>query len=331
MGGVSGAAPTAHVSGARLILTGLRAAEADRAALAARAGLPAGRLPGTAGRVPTALLTRLWQLGRDRDADPSLGVEVAARWSFGRLHLGDHLFGTAADLAEAVDDLVRHAAWLNTAANEVRLARHADGSATLTYQVRSGDPAVDATASQFALATQLFRARHMLGRRIRPLRVSLASAAPPHHREVVDGFDARRLDFGAGTSTMTFSAADLAAPLPGADPELRAVLLDHAERAGAPAGPGWVERVRPVVRDGLAAPDLSLSQVARRLAVSPRSLQRRLDEEGTTWRELVDGVRRERAEALLARGLTRAAVARRLGFGDPRALRAALRRWGASG
>jgi ParB-like chromosome segregation protein Spo0J len=46
-----------------------------------------------------------------------------------------------------------------------------------------------------------------------------------------------------------------------------------------------------------------------------------------TWRDLVDDVRRERAEALLARGLTRTEIARRLGFGDARALRAALRRW----
>ncbi|MEU9444171.1 helix-turn-helix domain-containing protein [Streptomyces sp. NPDC048304] len=67
--------------------------------------------------------------------------------------------------------------------------------------------------------------------------------------------------------------------------------------------------------------------MARALALSPRSLQRRLAEEGTTWRDLVDRVRRNRAAALLAQGLSRKQVAARLGFGDTRALRGALRRW----
>jgi AraC-like DNA-binding protein len=79
----------------------------------------------------------------------------------------------------------------------------------------------------------------------------------------------------------------------------------------------------------LADDGLSLPTVADRLAVSPRSLQRHLEEEGTSWREVVDGIRRDRAAVLLARGLSRTAVAARLGFSDARSLRGALRRWGA--
>jgi AraC-like DNA-binding protein len=83
-----------------------------------------------------------------------------------------------------------------------------------------------------------------------------------------------------------------------------------------------------VIAAHLADDGLSLAAVARTLALSPRSLQRRLAEEGTSWRDLVDGVRRDRATALLGQGLSRKAVAARLGFADTRALRGALRRWG---
>ena len=330
MNGKSASMPTtAHVSAARLILTGLGDTEADRTALAERAGVPTSHLTGNATRIPTAYLTRLWQLARKQNSDPLLGLRVAGRWRFGCLHLGDYLFGAACDLAEALSDLVRQAAWFNTAANQIRLTRGADGSATLTYQIRSGDPEVDAVASQFALATQLARAQDTLGRPIRPLHVGLTSAAPARSRDVADGFRAHRLDFGAEASTVTVRPADLVAPLLGADPPLRAVLMDHTERIkGAQvAEPTWSDRLRPVVQARLAGDPLSLPRAARLLAVSSRSLQRRLQEEGTTWRDLVDDVRREYAGALLSHGLTRVQIARRLGFGDARALRAAFRRW----
>ncbi len=52
-----------------------------------------------------------------------------------------------------------------------------------------------------------------------------------------------------------------------------------------------------------------------------------LYKEDTNLLELVDAVRRDRATVLLARGLSRTAVAARLGLSDARALRGALRRW----
>lgn len=61
--------------------------------------------------------------------------------------------------------------------------------------------------------------------------------------------------------------------------------------------------------------------------MSPRSLQRRLEEEGTSWREEVDAVRREQAARLLREGASRAAMAAQLGYSDVRALRRAVRRW----
>jgi AraC-like DNA-binding protein len=226
---------------------------------------------------------------------------------------------------------------LNTAANDVRLADRDGGGATFTLQVRSGDPDVDAVASQFGLGVVLSLARHAADREVRPLHLGLASAAPPRYRELAGRFGARRIDFGTEYSAMTLAPADLALPLPGADAPLAAVLRQHAASviaaqataAARAAGPGWADGLRQVVTAHLADDGLSLPAAAGWLAVSPRSLQRHLEEEGTSWREIVDGVRRDRAAVLLARGLSRTAVAARLGFSDARALRGALLRWGA--
>jgi AraC-like DNA-binding protein len=191
-------------------------------------------------------------------------------------------------------------------------------------------------ASQYALAAVLFRARYVAGREIRPLHVALMSNAPARHRELADPFGARRLDFGVGTTAMTLASDDLSLPLPDADARLGAVLRQHAADVIAaqasswsvqsPPSP-WADRLRQVIAAQPAGGGLSLPGVAGALALSPRSLQRRLAEEGTTWRDLVDSVRRDRAAALPAQGLSRKAVAARLGFADTRALHGALHRW----
>lgn len=321
--------PTAQVSLLHLILAGLEAVDGDSGGLAHRAGLPAHVLAGSSARVPTEYLGRLWGVGLARSDDPGLGVKVAGQWRFGMLHLTDYMFGIAATLGEAITEMVQYSALASTSANEVRLSAGGDGSATVTYQVQSGDSDVDAVASQFALGTVLVMARHALGREIRPVHVGLASAAPRSYRELAGRFGARRIDFGAERFTVTLAPADLSIPLPGADAQLAAVLRQYAADAIAAqtATSTWADLLRRDIAVRLAEDGLSLSAAARRLAVSPRSLQRRLGEEGTSWREVVDGVRRDRAAVLLGRGLSRKAVAARLGFSDARALRGALFRW----
>jgi AraC-like DNA-binding protein len=88
--------------------------------------------------------------------------------------------------------------------------------------------------------------------------------------------------------------------------------------------------VREIVLAHLDRGDLSLRTVARMLAVSSRTLQRRLADEGTSWRAIVDTTRREHATTLLREGATADAIAARVGYAGSRALRRALRRWRAN-
>ncbi len=68
--------------------------------------------------------------------------------------------------------------------------------------------------------------------------------------------------------------------------------------------------------------------VAARLATSPRTVQRRLTDLDTSWRDEVDQVRRARAMDLLRdTELTVQAVAARVGYSDARALRRAFVQW----
>lgn len=77
------------------------------------------------------------------------------------------------------------------------------------------------------------------------------------------------------------------------------------------------------------ATDLSLDQIARRVASSRRQLQRAYSEIGnTTFREHLTRVRMQRAADMLAtRGLTVREVARRVGYRQPAQFAKAFRRY----
>lgn len=87
---------------------------------------------------------------------------------------------------------------------------------------------------------------------------------------------------------------------------------------------GWTQAVREIASSDL---DLSLREAARGLAVSVRTLQRRLADEGTSWRVEIDAARKERAAQLLQQGATADLTAVQVGYSGSRALRRALRRW----
>jgi AraC-like DNA-binding protein len=74
----------------------------------------------------------------------------------------------------------------------------------------------------------------------------------------------------------------------------------------------------------------TLDEVARTLALSPRTLQARLREEQTSLRALLDEVRERLAREWLGHGLSRDDVSARLGFSEAAAFRRAYRRWQAS-
>ncbi len=77
-----------------------------------------------------------------------------------------------------------------------------------------------------------------------------------------------------------------------------------------------------------AGTSLEIGDVAKDMAITPRTLQRRLDESGTTFKDVLDDARRGEAERCLGAGMSLDDLARRVGFADVRPLRAKLASWG---
>lgn len=114
--------------------------------------------------------------------------------------------------------------------------------------------------------------------------------------------------------------------LPG---ELLRLMLEHdakAAEARLPAQTSLVDRAR-----GLARDFPSLAELAVRLKLSARTLQRKLGQEGSSYFQMIDALRRETAARLTAQGLPEKSIALEVGFSDDRALSRARRRWEGTG
>jgi AraC-like DNA-binding protein len=88
------------------------------------------------------------------------------------------------------------------------------------------------------------------------------------------------------------------------------------------------EEVLGILSTQVTVGDLGLDIVARRLAITPRTLQRRLARAGTSFEALCDQARRAAAETYLTNTtLSISEVTYLLGYSEPTAFHRAWRRW----
>lgn len=134
--------------------------------------------------------------------------------------------------------------------------------------------------------------------------------------------------FAMPDDAVAFSAKWLAQRLERADPGLRRILLDKVAERELDAGGDFSAQVASVIRAGLLSGEFALPQVARRLAVSPATLKRRLAAASTSHSELLESTRMEMACHLLEH--SRAAVTQvseLLGYSHSSAFTRAFHRW----
>jgi AraC-like DNA-binding protein len=211
--------------------------------------------------------------------------------------------------------------------------RRRGGSGTVHVSLRAQDGgAADPDSVDACFALLCRTVRRLSGEAGGPDRVLLRRPEPDEpgtHR----GALGCAVAFGQPQDTCVFGPATLRARVGQADPVVFAMLAPYAQRQLESEHTPLSAAVRAVLRNtsfAHAGPPL-LADVARAMAVSSRTLQSRLREEGTCFSDLVDELQREHALALLAEpgptGLTITVIAARVGFATPAALTRAVRRW----
>jgi AraC-like DNA-binding protein len=136
--------------------------------------------------------------------------------------------------------------------------------------------------------------------------------------------------FSTGMNGLFFPATLLNEPCVRNDPSLLTVLERYAAALldRTPRGSGLAERVRATLLQEIREGEPKASNVANRLKMSVRTLNRLLGNEGTTFRELLDHLRNELAVRHLREDtLAIAEIAFLLGFSELSAFYRAFHRW----
>ncbi|MFL0278127.1 AraC family transcriptional regulator [Mycobacterium sp. SMC-19] len=165
----------------------------------------------------------------------------------------------------------------------------------------------------------------LAGPEFRPLRVTFEHPRISEREVYVRNF-ACPVDFEAPRNSMIFPRALLDRKITQVD----TLAYDLAVRfmAGADRDTAFLDVVADTVKRALPAGAASLKRVAALLIMHPRTVQRRLAESGTTFDELLDQVRRDIAEGLLANpNVPLSTVARQLGYSEQSSLTRSCRRW----
>lgn len=127
-----------------------------------------------------------------------------------------------------------------------------------------------------------------------------------------------------------FDAALLDLPVRSADPYLGEVLEDHVRimLATLPTEDPLIHRARTALAASLSNGSSSLEALAETLHMSERTLRRRLEEHGTSYKQLLDELRQQLARYYVARtDESLELVASRLGFTEPSTFYRAFKRW----
>jgi len=289
--------------------------------LLASVGLLPSDLDDPDATVPSTALDRVLCAAVGERRHPDLGARLAAVTPIGAFPLLDYLIVTTDTVGGALDQLARY---FHLVGAPVSLEVIRDARALRLVVQPGGEP----LSEQYDTTLAVLHLRAETEQRLQVSFVSLTHE--PEDRAALERLLGCPVRTRAAWAGVEFPKEVSQLPLRRRDSTLRRVLETHAAGIAAPAPPdvrSLVAVVRAAISSRLGRPP-SLAAIGRQLAIAPRTLQRRLADDGVTYQQLVDLVRRETAERLL-RDATLGVneIGYLLGFSEPSAFHRAFKRW----
>jgi AraC-like DNA-binding protein len=320
------AGSTALLSPAINLWRALEARQIDPAPIFRAAGVDPAALAVPGKRVSAHTALRLQRLAEEAVADAALGLEVARQMHGTALHALGYTWLASGTLDEAFGRLARYARVL-TELWSVHIAEEAAG-VRINYVFRPGAARRPDWFHDWLVAGAVRLSRLICGDAFAPLEVALVRARPADATPFQDWFRSP-IVWGAPQVSLLCRSEDFSRPLPTGNPEVAAaterVALDYLARLDRS---DTVTQVRQRIRESLPSGVPSQADVARSLALSPRTLARRLEEAGTSFTAILDETRRALAEQYLQRtDFSVAEVAYLVGFAESSSFNRAFRRW----
>ena len=313
--------PTLWSTALRACLAGFAAVGLDSERVCRDAGIEPAALADPDARIPFASSARVWPAAQAQWRKPGLGLATGLALPFGELGVVDYALASAPNLTSGLEQLTRAFRVVSFGATRFEWLRPDRRDGELRF---SGPFPPD--VRDYAVAGMVGRLRR-LG--VRPAAITFVGptfdVAPAYERGL--GIIPR---FGKTATAIRLRAEDLDRPRsddryrglgPIVGREVERLLGDSSEQSAS-------AEARRVIARRLPAEHPDVQSIARALGISARTLQRRLAEEGTNVRALIEQTRVQLALAHLASDrLTIAEVAYLLGYSESGTFTTAFKRW----
>jgi AraC-like DNA-binding protein len=276
-------------------------------------------------RVPIPLAHRLLGAAIEQTGDQDLGLKVGRSMSAGDAGVADYAIRSAATVHDAINVAARYIRLVN---DGLELRLHRDGErVVLQWETTVVMPRA---AEDFLMSAMYTSHMRVLLCDAPELECWFTSSEPSTLTEYERTFGTAKLRFVAPFAGYAFDNRHLQRPIENADPKLHSVLRQHAEAllGDLPATRTFTDVVRQHLSNDLSHGRPAAAKLARRLHMSARTLERRLETEGTTFGAVLDDLRRRLAlHHLGRRDISLSEIAFLLGFSQVGAFHRAFKRW----
>jgi AraC-like DNA-binding protein len=288
-------------------------------------GLPADVFGDPDNTLPFPTFCKLVSLSAEAVGRDDFGLLISERTGASNLGLVGFLLKQAPDVRTALNDLVRYLHHHDRGA--VPFLTEADGDVRLGYSIL--EPQVPATEQIYdgALAIARNVMRGLCGTHWAPTEVTISRRRPPSPARYERFFGAP-VRFETEQSALVFPAHWLDTPIQSADPALRRVLQEQVDLLEVEESSRLAEQVRRLLRTCLLTRSGSFDDIAGLLQISKRTLTRRLEAEGTTFRRLSEEIQYEIARQLIENtSMTMTEIGLVLRYSEASAFSRAFRQW----
>lgn len=290
------------------------------------AGIDYARTTETHARVPFARAVAAWNRAAELLGDPDVGLEAARFYRATDFHGLAVVFLASPMLRTALERLARYHVAVNTALS-LRVETDHD-SIDVVATTLDAEPAQRRVMEDARAAILADLSRSSASGALDPLQVEFTYPEPADTRRHQELFRCRMV-FGAPQWRMSWRLADAERAFVADNRDLARAndqILDRMVKSLRPDT--LIARVKRAVIDELPSGTPTEDAVARAVAMSGRSLQRRLAEEKTSFTALLAEVRRELAQEYVAdRDLPVTDISFMLGFSDVSSFSRAFKRW----
>jgi AraC-like DNA-binding protein len=289
--------------------------------LLADAGIGRADLNDPDGSIPIAAWAPMFRRALEQRPMKNAGMRLATVTPFGAFPLIDYLVATSHSVGEGLSRLTRY---LHLAEpRSVPCLREDEDPIRVLLEGRDTP-----FSAEFTVTLNLLHWREETDGRFRAAYASFCHQ--PDDVEEIQRLLGCAVHAGASWNGWAFSREMWQLPLRRRDPALSRLLQRQADESLARLPPtgGVTLDVRRALVSRLGGGDTRIQTIARSLATSTRSLQRRLAHAGVSYQQLLDRARKDAAERYLTdSSVSVGAVAYLLGYSEPAAFNRAFKRW----